>query len=417
MIITPRLKTLGAHYNAVLRRQGFSKHNKHGYLGQQGGGPGRAASTLDKQTWVPEEQEETTHLSSDTRVLHNVDKYDDYKYYSEISMIQDTPTPLIINASNIFQSWIIENVRKIEGSVISTSREFYADEDLLQKLVKGSKDVYSLVQTRYGIVHYDGDTVIGVSEISVNKSIMNVDMVAMKTLNDSALNEVLDVYSGFTEIKSSLEWVYSDNGSSITVPLTNDKKPIEEFYPFLNGRTLEEYYDEYMASDASVLLLIGPPGTAKTSFIRGLIQHTQKSGLVTYDTGILSRDSFFAEFIDGSNTFLIMEDADTFLRSRKEENTMMFKFLNVSSGLITVTGKKMIFSTNLPSIKDVDEALIRPGRCHEVLSFDKLTSEQADKVRAKFGMKETGKAGTVAEILNQKDNPKQIGKRQTMGFI
>jgi ATP-dependent 26S proteasome regulatory subunit len=49
---------------------------------------------------------------------------------------------------------------------------------------------------------------------------------------------------------------------------------------------------------------------------------------------------------------------------------MMHRFLNVGDGLVTTKGKKLIFSTNLPSIRDVDSALVRPGRCFDILNFD-----------------------------------------------
>src|SRR3712207_7327386 len=55
----------------------------------------------------------------------------------------------------------------------------------------------------------------------------------------------------------------------------------------------------------------------------------------------------------------VLEDADNFLRPRKEGNSMMHRFLNVGDGLVTMSHKKMIFSTNLPSVKEVDPALDR----------------------------------------------------------
>jgi len=181
----------------------------------------------------------------------------------------------------------------------------------------------------------------------------------------------------FDIAESFIEWMYSSDGSNVTVPLTTDKTPVSEMYPFLGDEKLIDYYDRYMHSSASVLVLIGPPGTGKTTFIRGLLQHTKSSAIVTYDPELLEKDYVFARFIESSNNIMVLEDADNFLGSRNEGNTVMHKFLNVGDGLITTKNKKLIFSTNLPSVKDIDPALIRPGRCFDVLTFNYLNKQQA----------------------------------------
>ena len=181
----------------------------------------------------------------------------------------------------------------------------------------------------------------------------------------------------FDIAESFIEWMYSSDGSNVTVPLTTDKSPVSEMYPFLGDEKLADYYDRYMHSSASVLVLIGPPGTGKTTFIRGLLQHTKSSAIVTYDPELLEKDYVFARFIESSNNIMVLEDADNFLGSRNEGNTVMHKFLNVGDGLITTKNKKLIFSTNLPSVKDIDPALVRPGRCFDVLTFNYLNKQQA----------------------------------------
>jgi ATP-dependent 26S proteasome regulatory subunit len=100
---------------------------------------------------------------------------------------------------------------------------------------------------------------------------------------------------------------------------------------------------------------------------------------------------------------------------------MMHRFLNVGDGLISLKGKKLIFSTNLPSISDVDSALVRPGRCFDIVSFDNYTYEQAVALAKKLGVefdKKEGKSDTysLAEIFHKQRNssPKQTRK---MGFV
>ena len=226
----------------------------------------------------------------------------------------------------------------------------------------------------------------------------------------------------FEFVTNQIEWIYSADGKSIEIPLQHDRMPVAEMYPFLEGQDLGEYYDNFMESNASILLLIGPPGTGKTTFIRGLLQHTNSSAIVSYDANILEKDYVFADFIEGDKSVLVLEDADMFLKSRKEGNTMMHKFLNVGDGLVTTRNKKLVFSTNLPSISDIDPALVRPGRCYDILHFGELNQTEAETLAKKSGVQLNGKRDkwSIADVFfnentNKVKNIKNIERK--MGFV
>ena len=218
----------------------------------------------------------------------------------------------------------------------------------------------------------------------------------------------------FDEITNVIEWMYSGDGHSVEIPLRNDRTPVDEMYPWLNGQTLADYYDSFINSSASILLLIGPPGTGKTTFIRGMLQHAKKSAVVTYDPAILAKDYVFAQFVEGDRSFMVIEDADNFLSARANGNDMMHKFLNVGDGLVTITNKKMIFTTNLPSIKDVDSALIRPGRCFDIIKFDHMNQQQAQALADKVGVTLDSKRDkwTLADVFH-----KQVERRPVTGKV
>jgi hypothetical protein len=200
--------------------------------------------------------------------------------------------------------------------------------------------------------------------------------------------------------ESLIEWVYGTRGNSIQVPL-NYRPAVKGSYPWLN-KTLDQYIDDYLNGSASVLILLGPPGTGKTTFIKNLIHRSGGDAKVTYDEKVMNDDSLFAGFIQGDAKFMIMEDADTFLRSRTEGNTMMHRFLNVADGLVSAEGKKLVFSTNLPSVRDIDDALMRPGRCHDVLTFRALTRSEAQVVTDGLGtVLPDGSEFTLAQLFNQ----------------
>ena len=224
------------------------------------------------------------------------------------------------------------------------------------------------------------------------------------------------VEENFDQITCHIEWVYSGDGQSVNVPLNRDRLPVSEMYPFLKGESLESYYDRYMQSSANILLLIGPPGTGKTTFIRGLLSHTNSSAIVSYDANILDKDGFFAHFIESDESVMVLEDSDAFLAPRTEGNTMMHRFLNVGDGLVTTKGKKMIFSTNLPSVRDIDSALTRPGRCFDIVTFDTLNLEQAKKLADKLevSLNVVKDSYSIAEVFNEQQHKP---KERKVGFI
>jgi len=224
------------------------------------------------------------------------------------------------------------------------------------------------------------------------------------------------VEENFDQVTCHIEWVYGSDGQSVNVPLNRDRLPVDEMYPFLNGEPLGDYYDRYMESSANILLLIGPPGTGKTTFIRGLLSHTNSSAIVSYDANILDKDGFFARFIESDDNVMVLEDSDAFLKPRSDGNTMMHRFLNVGDGLVTTKGKKMIFSTNLPSIRDIDSALTRPGRCFDIVEFKPLSYGEAKTLAEKLNAKmpDLKDQYSIAEVFNEQTHKPSVRK---VGFV
>lgn len=273
--------------------------------------------------------------------------------------------------------------------------------------------IFEMTSSRGAIIDEETNTLIHfeTQSTSINLKIYgtreNIDHIA-KICTDK-----------FEQVDCYIEWIYSADGNAMTIPLRPDRMPITEMYPFLKGEHLYDYYDRFMNSSASILLLIGPPGTGKTTFIRGLLQHRKASALVTYETAILEKDYIFARFIESEEEIMVIEDADAFLSSRKEGNLMMHKFLNIGDGLVSTKGKKMIFSTNLPSIKNIDPALIRPGRCFDIVTFGRISQDDAEIAAKALGVKldETKNDWSIAEIFHKQAHAPETSYGNKVGFV
>jgi hypothetical protein len=225
------------------------------------------------------------------------------------------------------------------------------------------------------------------------------------------------IKENFSEILVYINWIVDQDMNSSHIPVENHNLPVSEMYPFLQGEKLTDYYKRYYDSDSSILLLIGPPGTGKTSFIKGYLTTMRQSAIITYDKSVISKDSLFSEFISGDDDVLVFEDADLFLANRTEGNDLMHRFLNVGNGLTTTKGKKMIFSTNLPNVKSIDPAFLREGRCFDTLHFNTLNKEEAklliEKQNLNPSILDKKDLFTISELYNNS----YVTKNETMfGF-
>lgn len=237
--------------------------------------------------------------------------------------------------------------------------------------------------------------------------------------NHSVIDPMIEDFKQFFAVTSSyVSWVYDQQYlSTMKIPLSSDRLPKTSFYPFLNGESLDDYYKRFIESDASILLLYGNPGGGKSSFIKGLIVSTGQNAMVTYHHKLLENDELFGNWYQSPENLLVIEDADTMLAPRADGNTMMDRFLNIGDGLVTMKKKKMIFSTNLPNTSSIDEALLRPGRCHDILQFGSLTFDQAKQVARECGVAgpTEDKNYTIAEIFSDSKTRKSP-KKQSFGF-
>jgi hypothetical protein len=63
----------------------------------------------------------------------------------------------------------------------------------------------------------------------------------------SFVNQWTDwLHDNFEVVDNVIEWIYSNDGQSVEVPLRSDRIPLAAMYPWLGDESLESYYDRFM---------------------------------------------------------------------------------------------------------------------------------------------------------------------------
>lgn len=205
------------------------------------------------------------------------------------------------------------------------------------------------------------------------------------------------------EPSTFVKWLFQvEHGTgSKVVKIKKNWEIFSEFYPEIQCE-LPEYYDKFNNSESQILILFGPPGTGKTSFIRDYLCTSFLNAIVTHDLEVLKSDQMYIDFLtDPTYDVLVIEDADELLTAnRAENNKIISKLLNVSDGLVKLPSKKLIFTTNLAQASHIDEAITRPGRCFDVVNFNDLTRSQAKIAAEKIGLSEVEVEGLHGDRLS-----------------
>ena len=170
-----------------------------------------------------------------------------------------------------------------------------------------------------------------------------------------------------------------------------------------------------------VVLFHGHPGTGKTHYIRFLLRELAKiDKRVIYIPPSLVEamtDPSLVSFLTNNiieeerDTILLIEDAEPLLESREEQGgirtTGISNLLNSTDGLLNDILGLVVMATFNTDLKNIDKALLRPGRLLARKEFKKILAESvldaAKVLNVPTDKIEEGKDYSVAELLDFKD--------------
>jgi hypothetical protein len=324
--------------------------------------------------------------------------------------------PDVLRMSSIRSEKFIENLFKFATPPLESYNKSYDD-------IRGDIRLNTMILA----FNVDGKDDLFVyldqSEISIlyNK--------AYEKNTDSQLHTLIGLMKGCTQPKSSKNKIYVvyQNQRGFEKIGFNVKKV---------NVNLEENYNDGFAdvskeivaglnskNKTNLVILSGPPGTGKTSFLRYLTSKIKKNIIfISPDlVGQITDPMFIPFLIKNNDTVLIIEDAEPALQARDGSGRTgaVSNVLNLTDGLLSDCLNISIIATFNTGGKDIDQALLRKGRLLKNYKFEKLAVNKSKALLKKLGHGEVEvkEAMSLADIyFYASDNNTQEFKRSTVGF-
>lgn len=182
------------------------------------------------------------------------------------------------------------------------------------------------------------------------------------------------------------------------------------------GGSFPDWHVAFVASlrerRTGLTVLDGPPGTGKTSYLRHLMaemRETHRFYFIASSNLHLLRDPEFVDFWAGQRRthaeaamVVILEDAEMALMPRGSDNRQEVSLLlNITDGILGEFLKLQVICTVNCALKELDSALLRPGRLMAHRHFGRLDATAAAKIAANLGKPlPEAESYTLAEIFS-----------------
>ena len=261
-----------------------------------------------------------------------------------------------------------------------------------------------------------------------NKWVLNIDSSCIRILSHD--------FDAKTFVQDILRWLPQQEKPSKTASIdlvafdnhyytiSSKIKKMDIDYNTHYNNDFKEMYKNLLSflneRESGLAVLYGTAGSGKTSFIKALISSLDKQFILVTNAiaAHMAEPEFIAFMMENKDSIFILEDCEQVLMSREENRFggAISNILNMSDGLMSDIFNIKFICTFNTDIENIDEALLRPGRCFVNYEFKPLAAEKASKLLENLGHKvDKPRDMTLAEIYNYKEKKVEI-KPKKVGF-
>lgn len=301
------------------------------------------------------------------------------------------------------------------------------DQDKIYSTSKAEEDDYDWDENSNSFKKKDHPEVLIVQKDE--KWILSIDDTTIRVLSS-----YFD-YKGL--VQSVLKWLPQQEKQSKTASI--DLVAFDNHYYTINSKIkrtnvdFDTHYNDDIKSmhkdllaflnerESGLAVLHGCAGSGKTFYIKHLLSSMDKQFVLVTNAiaAHMAEPEFIAFMMENKDSIFILEDCEQILMAREENRFggAISNILNMSDGLMSDIFNIKFICTFNTDINNIDEALLRPGRCFVNYEFKPLCKEKSINLLKSLGHEiDNPREMTLAEIYNY--NKEQVDKPKTkkMGF-
>lgn len=250
-------------------------------------------------------------------------------------------------------------------------------------------------------------------------------LIVMSHLGKKKINEIIDKHlKKYIKVNNDAKCyiIIREQGNlflnDFSIKLENDL----DFSLYNEG--FEHVHNDMVKSikedNNGLYLLYGKPGTGKTTYIRHLIKEceTDNRKFIYVPSNLFcefTNPSFLPFLMGNKGCIFIIEDCESIVTTVDGTRSYAISdLLNMSDGLLAdALDIKIICTFNIDD-GQIDDALLRQGRCRCKYEFDLLKKDRANEAAERLGLEHVDKDIALAELFNSgksfiEEKKKKIG--------